>query len=205
MALEEVLVSFFMAYTPLLALIAGLMMGDLLLLLGFMAGTGKANFFFIIIFGFVGGLIHDIAFYFIANSRLIHFIKKKFKFLRKKNGVAQIIEKMGSGHYFLPILIAKFVYGVRDAVIMYVAHNNKNFKKYLLAVSSADLIWLVTITSVGWLAGRGYTSIAHLFKGFEKWIFIILVVFIITYSINKFIISFMYRHIRKHAKNMLNI
>jgi membrane protein DedA with SNARE-associated domain len=205
MALEEVIVIIFREYTPILALLAGLMFGDMLMLLGFLAGVGKANFFMIILFGFLGGLIHDLAFYLIANSRAIHFIKRKFRLSKRKNKIAQIIEKMGSGHYFLPILMAKFVYGVRDAVILYVAHNNKNLKKYLLVVSGADLIWLITITSLGWLAGRGFTSLVTLFKGFEKWLFILLVAALILYFLNRFIISFLLKHGRRYAKEILNV
>ena len=106
---------------------------------------------------------------------------------------------MGNKHYFLPVLIAKFVYGVRDAVILYVAHNNKNFKRYLIVVACADLIWLVTITSVGWLTGQGFTVFVRLFRGFEKWLFILLAGAIIWYILNKSMISF----ILKHAKRII--
>lgn len=205
MALEEVLISFFYMYAPLLAFVAGLAIGDLMLFLGILAGAGKVNFFIILLFGFIGGIIHDILFYFIANSPIAHSIKKRFKLSKKRNKIAGFIEKMGNGHYFLPVLIAKFVYGVRDAVILYVAHNNKSLKKYLIVVASADLIWLVTITSVGWLAGQGFTIFISLFKGFEKWLFILLAGAIILYILNKFIISFILKHakriIKKHLTN----
>lgn len=203
MVVEEVILHFFQAYTPLLAFISGLMVGDLMIFLGILAGTGKANLFTIILFGFIGGLIHDISFYFIANSRFMHAIKKRFKLSKKKNKIAQIIEKMGNGHYFLPVLMAKFIYGVRDAVVTYVAHNNKNFKKYVLVVAGADLIWLVTITSVGWLAGKGFTTIVVIFKGFEKWLFILLAGIIFLYLLNKFLTRFALKHIKRHAKKIL--
>ncbi|MEK6850517.1 MAG: hypothetical protein AABX85_03000 [Nanoarchaeota archaeon] len=199
MALEEVLVSFFYMYAPLLAFIAGLAIGDLMLFLGILAGAGKINFFIILLFGFIGGLIHDILFYFIANSPTAHFIKKRFKLSKRKNKIAGFIEKIGNGHYFLPILIAKFVYGVRDAVILYVAHNNKNFKRYLLVVACADFIWMTTIVSIGWLAGQGFTAFINLFRGFEKWLFILLAGLIILYILNKSVISF----ILKHAKRII--
>lgn len=203
MVFEEAIWSFFKAYNPLLALFAGLVAGDLMIFLGILAGTGKANFFLIIFFGFIGGLIHDTIFYFVANSRIIYFIKKRFKLKGRKNKIAQIIEKMGRGHYFLPILMAKFVYGVRDAVILYVAHNNKNFKKYIVVVAGADLIWLTIITSVGWLAGKGFTTLISLFKGFEKWLFILLAGIVLLYILNKFVIRFVMKHVKKHAKRII--
>lgn len=203
MAFEEVLLAFFRDYTPLLAFFGGLFVGDLMILLGILAGAGKANFFIILLFGFLGGLLHDIVFYFVAHTKLVDIIKKKFKLSKKRNKIAQLIEKMGRGNYFLPVLIAKFVYGVRDAVVLYVAHNNKKLKNYLYVVASAEIIWLVTITSVGWLAGKGFITIASISKGYEKWLFILLAALILIYFINKFIISFVLKHIRKHAKKII--
>jgi membrane protein DedA with SNARE-associated domain len=203
MLFEEAIMLFFRDYTPAIALLAGLFFGDLMLLLGILAGAGKTNFFLIILFGFIGGLIHDIAFYYLANSKSAYHIKKKLKLSKKRNKIAEFIEKMGNGHYFLPVLMAKFVYGVRDAVILYVAHNNKKLKKYLLVVSGADAIWLVTITSVGWLAGRGFTSIIGLFKGFEKWLFYLLAAIVLIYLLNKFIISVILREIKRHTNRLL--
>src|SRR3989344_5554507 len=141
MALEAMLISLFSGYSNLLAFLAGLLAGDIILILSILAGAGKANIFLIVLFGFIGGVIHDAVFYYIANSRLMHFIKNKFKLSKNKNKAAQFIEKISSRHYFLPVLIAKFIYGVRDAVILYVAHNNRSFKRYIFVVAIADLIW----------------------------------------------------------------
>jgi|SRR3989338_5753150 len=200
MAIAETLLVLFNEYSIILALIAGLMMGDLMILLGIMAGAGKANFFLILLFGYIGGVLHDVLFYFLSNSRLMHRIKKRYRLPAKKNKIAHFIEKLGKGHYFWPILLAKFVYGVRDAVVLYVAHNHKSFKKYLLVVSLAEIIWISIITSIGWLAGRGFTSLLKLFKGLEKWLLIILIGVILIYLINKFIISMLFRKVESKRK-----
>jgi len=190
MALERVLIDLFSAYYPLLAFMAGLLAGDIMMFLGILAGAGKANFFLLILFGFIGGVLHDILFYIISNSKLMNFIKRVFRLPKKRNRIARFIEGIGNDHYFWPVFMAKFVYGVRDVVILYVAHNHKSFKKYLLIVSIADLIWILVITSAGWVAGKGFTSMLRIFKGLEKWLFISLAGIILIYLVNKFIVYF---------------
>jgi len=203
MAFEEMLISFFQNYSSALAFMSGLMIGDLMIFLGILAGAGKVNFFAVLFFGFLGGLIHDIAFYLVANSRFAHSFKKRLKLSKKRNKLIQIIEKLGNGHYFLPVLMAKFVYGVRDIMILYVAHNNKSFKKYIRTISLADLIWISTVTSIGWLAGRGFTTIVTIFKGFEKWLFILLAGIVLLYLLNKFILAFVLKHLEKYTKKLI--
>ena len=97
MAITEAIITFFSAYTPFLAFLAGLVLGDMMILLGILAGAGKANFFIIILMAFIGGLIHDTIFYFISNSRFANLLKKKLKLSKKKNIIANFIEKMGGG------------------------------------------------------------------------------------------------------------
>jgi membrane protein DedA with SNARE-associated domain len=203
MVLAEVAMSMFQNYTFILAFLAGLFIGDLVLVLGLFAGAGKTNFWIIILFAFIGGLIHDIIFYFISNSKFAHFIKKKFKLSKKRNKIAHYIERLSNGSYFIPVLIAKYVYGVRDAVILYVAHNEKSLRKYIFTVSPADLIWLFSVTGLGWLAGKGYTSIIPLVQGFEKWIFLVFLGLLVYYLILRIIAGFIFKELTKHTKRLI--
>jgi membrane protein DedA with SNARE-associated domain len=200
MAFVEVILALFQNYTSVLALIAGLLVGDLVLLLGILSGAGKINFWTIIIFAFLGGLIHDTLFYVISNSKFAKRIKKRFKLDKKRNKVVEFIEKLGNRNYFIPVLIAKFIYGVRDVIILYVAHNEKDFKKYMITVASADLIWLSTVTGLGWLAGNGYTQITTIFKGFEKWIFLFAIGLVIYYLIVRSVLIYLMKRTRKMIK-----
>lgn len=199
MSLGSTVITFFQDYNLILAFIAGLAIGDLMIFLGILAGAGKANFFLLVLIALIGGILHDTFMYLVANTKFAGYIKKRLKISKKRNKIAMFIESMKGKNYFIPILIAKFVYGVRDAAIIYVAHNNKKFKKFILTVALADLIWLLTITFVGWLAGKGFTTILTLFKGFEKWLFLIVISILAIYFINKFIISTVLKLIKKFA------
>ncbi len=203
MAIQEVIISSLQAYAPLLAFLSGLAIGDALILLAMLAGAGKISFWSIFILGFIGEVTHDIIFYFISNSKFAHYIKKKLRLSKKRSKIAEYIEKISVGKsYFLPLVIAKFVYGVRDAVVIYVSHNEKSFKKYLLTVIPAGLIWITTITSTGWLAGKGFVELLYVIKGIEKWLAIFLLSIIALYLINKFVISTILRFIKKNINKL---
>ena len=132
MALQEVIVTFLYSYAPLLSFFAGLVAGDVLILLAVFAGAGQIELWVVFLFGLLGEMAHDSAFYFISNSSLAHYIKRKLKLSRKKNIIAQFIEKVGGKSYFLPLFFAKFIYGVRDVTILYISHNERNFKRYFI-------------------------------------------------------------------------
>lgn len=204
MALQEVLISTLQAYTPLLAFLTAAFLGDALILLGALAGAGKLSIITIAIFGLLGELFHDILFYFIANSKFAHFVKKKLKLSKKRSKVAAFIEKLGKDSYFLPLFIAKFIYGVRDAMVLYVSHNEKKFKKYLWLILRIDILWLAIILTVGWLAGRGFTELLFVLKGIEKGLLILVLSLILIYLLNRFIMATLLRQIKKHGPLIIN-
>ncbi|MEK6934169.1 MAG: hypothetical protein AABW75_04825 [Nanoarchaeota archaeon] len=204
MAIQEVIISSLQAYIPILAFLSGLILGDALILLAMLSGAGKVSFWTIFIFGLIGELTHDIVFYFISNSKLAFYIKKKLKLSKKRSKIAEYIEKFGGGKsYFLPLVIAKFIYGVRDAVVIYVSHNEKKFKRYLITVIPAGLIWVTTITSAGWLAGKGFVEVLYVLKGVEKGLVILLFGLIALYLINRFIILTIWRYVKKNNLSLI--
>jgi len=197
MALAEMLLEIFRNYYPLLAFLSGLFAGDLMLLLGILSGAGNINLFLIILAGLAGGVIHDTCLYFISNSIFARYVKKKLKLSGKRSKIVRFIEKISNGNYFFLLLIAKFVYGIRTTVTLYIAHNNKKFRKYLGIVSSTELIWITITVSVGWLAGRGFTSLIKLFRGMERILVILFFGAILIYLLHKFVISVILRKIKK--------
>lgn len=204
MAIQEVLISTLQAYTPLLAFLAAAFIGDALIILGALAGAGKLSIWTIAIFGLLGELFHDILFYFISNSKFANYIKKKLKLSKKRSKIAGFIEKLGKNSYFLPLFIAKFIYGVRDAMVLYVSHNEKKFKRYLWLILRIDILWLAIILMVGWLAGKGFTELLYVLKGIEKGLLILVLTIILIYIINKFIVTTLLRQIKKHGPSIIN-
>jgi len=198
MGIEEVVIQIFQSHVPLLAFVAGLLLGDVLIFLAMLSGVGKIHFGVILVFGLMGDITHDLLLYFFSNSKLAYFIKKKIKLSKKKNVIVQFIEKINiRKSYFVPLVISKFFYGIRDAVILYVSHGERDIKRYLLTISMAGFIWILTITGAGWLAGRGFSGLLSFFKGFEKIVLVLVIGAIIFLVIGKTIFNLLFKFIKK--------
>lgn len=204
MAFEEVLMQILQAYTPALAFVAGLMLGDALILLGALAGAGKLNIFVIFIFGLIGELVHDSVFFYLAKSNFIYYVKRKLKLHKGRNKAAELIEKLAGTRagYFVPLFFAKFIYGVRDSVVLYIGHKEKNFKKYFLRCLLASILSIAIIISLGWLAGRGFTEIIHVFKGIEKGVGLLLISLFVAYVLYRLIGKAVLGITRKYLKKL---
>lgn len=195
--------NFLQMYTPLFAFASGLLLGDALILLAALAGAGKLNILVIFFFGLLGELMHDSFFFYISKSAFVHRIKRKLKLHKGRNHAAELIEKLAStkGGYFVPLFFAKFIYGIRDSVILYVGHKVYDFKKYFLICLAASVCSISIILGLGWLAGRGFNEIIPVFKGFEKGLGLILVSILVLYIVYRLIgnviISLARRHLRK--------
>ncbi len=94
--------------------------------------------------------------------------------------IMEAIRKISRGNHLLALILAKFLVGTRILVIMYVSKTNIAFKKFILPDLVAILIWLITLTSIGYLSGLGFAYISKMLKNIYAGIgFIILIVFII--------------------------
>lgn len=187
-------------YIAIWSFLSGLFLGDMFFVLSSFAGAGKLSLWIIFVFGYIGELTHDILFYFMANSRFANFIKKKFKLSKKKSAIVLFLEKLGGKNHFLGVFLAKFIYGVRDVVILYFAHGHGNFKKYFITVATAGFLWMSTIIGAGWLAGRGFSIFIKVFKGFEKILLFLFIAVIIFYLIKKISFSLFWKYIKKKVK-----
>ncbi|MEK6855890.1 MAG: hypothetical protein AABX66_01895 [Nanoarchaeota archaeon] len=208
MALEGVIISFLQNYTSALAFVAGLMLGDALILLAALAGAGKLNIITIFVFAVLGEIVHDTVFFYFSKSSVVHYIKRKLKLHKGDNKAAQMIERLADTKlgYFLPLFLAKFVYGIRDSVILYVGHKEKDFRKYFLTCLAATVSSILVVLTLGWFAGLGFTEIIPIFKGIEKGVGILLITVIVAYVLyrllGKGIIKFAKKYYNKIEKSL---
>ncbi len=158
----------FLAHSYLASFVAGALSEDILLLLAIASGGSNINFLTLCIFGFVGAIIHDTLIYVVAKFRPF---KKWMIKLEKKEGskpLVLFIEKVGRGDYLIPLVISKFIYGTRIALIFYSAHKEKSFWRYFFANTFFVFIWFIIMMPLGWLAGRGFTQILGAVHTVEK-------------------------------------
>jgi membrane protein DedA with SNARE-associated domain len=152
-----------------------------------LAGAGKVSIWSICIFAFLGGVIHDLLFFAAAQSKIFVKLAKKLGLKENKIKILNLILKTTRKNFFFTLIIAKFIYGVRDATVLYYAHHEKKLKKYLVNTLSAEFLWLSTILSVGWLAGRGFSEILKVLKGLEKALLFIILILISSLILHQII------------------
>ena len=180
--------SWFLQYNlALVSIVAGVLSEEFLLFFIILAGTGITNLWIVALFGFIGIIIHDSIFYFIAHSNIIRKLNMKIKFSERNKGIVLFIERIGNGGYFKPLLLSKFIYGTRIPLIFYAAHREKSFGRFIFYNMFAVLGWFLIMAPLGWLAGQGFSKLLHIAKGIEKILAIVLILTIIVYAVRKFI------------------
>ncbi|MEK6928094.1 MAG: hypothetical protein AABX11_06705 [Nanoarchaeota archaeon] len=204
MAFQEVVFTILYNYTSALSFVAGLLLGDVLILLAALAGAGKLNIGTIFIFGLLGEITHDVLFFFIGKSRFVKYMKVKLKLNKGENKASALIEKLAStrGGYFVPLFFAKFIYGIRDSVILYFAHKEHNFGRYIRSTFLASICSISIILGLGWLAGQGFNQIIPLFKGFEKGVGLVLVTVLVLYFVYRLIGKLILSETKKYLIKM---
>ena len=78
-------------------------------------------------------------------------------------------------------------------MVFYVAHNRKSYKKFIAIAALADTCWILIVTTLGWLAGRGFVQLISVLKGVEKGLAILLGGIIIIYIAYQIFVSLLYR------------
>ncbi len=89
-------------YISLVSFISGILTEELLVVLGILAGNGVFPLWKVCLFGFLGVIVHDICMYFLAQTRLVYAVKRKWKLTQKHQDLSNFIEQLGGRTYFFP-------------------------------------------------------------------------------------------------------
>lgn len=172
-------------YHKSISLLAGIIGEDFLMLLAIFSGSDIISFWIVLSFGFIGVMIHDSIIYLMARSKFAYRLKEKWNLSERNKGLVSFIEKIGGKTYFLPLMISKFVYGTRLALIVFISHRELNFFKYTVKNALAVAIWSAIMLPIAWLAGRGFARLLHLVKGVEKLLGFIVLTALVIYFVRK--------------------
>lgn len=184
MEMLQSLLATFAPYTPFVAFVAGFLTEDLLLFFAFLAGTGDLSIIAASIFGLLGILAHDAFVYWCAYSSLATKIFERWKPKERYRGIATFLKKLGRGHYFFPLVLSKFVYGTRTALVVYAARSEHSTVRFFAFNALAAAIWIAVMMPLGWLAGRGVSVLAFIVRDIEKVLGIIVLAMVVVYLAN---------------------
>ncbi|MEM4330922.1 MAG: hypothetical protein QW273_02855 [Candidatus Pacearchaeota archaeon] len=194
--IERIINHFFYSYSPLLAFLGGLFLGETLIFLGMLSAAGKINFLQLFIFAFLGGVIHDSLFFLFTKTKYGNVIKKMIRVNKKQKGIIFSLEKLTKNNFFVPFFLSKFIYGVREFMLFYFATKEKSYKKFFLIDFFAEGIWLFMLCSCGWLAGKGFIIFLKFLKGIEKILLFIFLSILVYLFLKKEILK-IYSYLKK--------
>lgn len=163
--------------------------GDITLLLsGVMAHGGlfgPYSFFWVLLFGTLGGVTGDCVAYGIG--RVAHENAKHYRFYQvAQPRIERLIEKFGGS----AIIISKYIYGLRAAMCVFYGVGKMPFLRFLSLSTLSCLIWVAMLAGLGYFFSGFVTSIIGDYKriGFAVFI-IVMIAVIVFYAIERYWLS----------------
>ena len=151
---------------------------------GFFVYTGDLNFYILIVFGLIGTVIGALPWYFLGKllneKKLSNFIDRKGKFvgisLKDLDKSRLWFDKYG----VLLVFWGRLIPGIRTLISVPAGIELMPINKFLIWTSLGSLIWVIFLTSAGYLFGENYEIIGLYIDNFKvilKPIFVIIILF----------------------------
>ena len=151
---------------------------------GFFVYTGDLNFYILIVSGLIGTVVGALPWYFLGKllneKKLSNFIDRKGKFvgisLKDLDKSRLWFDKYG----VLLVFWGRLIPGIRTLISVPAGIELMPINKFLIWTSLGSLIWVIFLTSAGYLFGENYEIIALYIDNFKvilKPIFVILILF----------------------------
>ena len=151
---------------------------------GFFVYTGDLNFYILIVSGLIGTVVGALPWYFLGKllneKKLSNFIDRKGKFvgisLKDLDKSRLWFEKYG----VMLVFWGRLIPGIRTLISVPAGIELMPLNKFLIWTSLGSLIWVIFLTSAGYLFGENYEIIGLYIDNFKiilKPIFVILILF----------------------------
>ena len=151
---------------------------------GFFVYTGDLNFYILIVSGLIGTVVGALPWYFLGKllneKKLSNFIDRKGKFvgisLKDLDKSRLWFDKYG----VLLVFWGRLIPGIRTLISVPAGIELMPINKFLIWTSLGSLIWVIFLTSAGYLFGENYEMIGFYIDNFKiilKPIFVILILF----------------------------
>jgi len=153
---------------------------------GILAHLGALNFWFSLVFVFLGALSKTFIGYALGEFLFKKFNHYKFfRYIQKR--VYNILPRFKTKPFW-SIFISKFIIGANNIVIIFSGYEKINYRKYLKAEIIAILFWAPLLLSLGYFFS--YTAL-HVSREIWKFSMVILILFIIFVLFDK-LVSWLY-------------
>ncbi|MFZ1701164.1 MAG: DedA family protein [Pyrinomonadaceae bacterium] len=156
--------------------------GDITLLLsGVMAHSGlfgPYGFFWVFLFGTLGGVVGDCIGYGIG--RIFHVSAKDYRFYQvARPRIEKLIEKFGGS----AIIISKYIYGIRVAMCLFYGVGRMPFLRFLSLSALSCSLWVLMLSGVGYFFSGAITSMIGDYQRVGIALFMIVMVGVIGFYV----------------------
>ena len=174
---------------PLLAFLSPIIGGGEFGVIGvaFLFINNIRTFFIITIFCYIGLVVNDSIWFFIARTNIFKKFRQWKKISKHYENMENKIDKLSHGRDILAISLAKLMIGTRVLLILYTGKKDIMFRNYLFYASIANSWLCIVFVLIGIIAASGFSSIIRIFKNIEIAITFLIVFFMIFYILQKWI------------------
>lgn len=149
--------------------------------------NGTFEFWKVLVCVFIGVNITDLFWFFVGKSRIINYFHLRLKdYSGSYKNLENKIRNSGDGRKkskFFVLLFSKYIYGIEALMVVFFSKMGMTFKKFLFYNIPVSIIWVSTLVSIGWMAGRGYIELVRVYDNFRIALIIILAVLFCLYFI----------------------
>jgi len=152
-----------------------------------LAGLGLIDPVTAFMWAFVGSLLSDVFWFFIAEFVLRKHYEKRVKEAKQEES-SKFLMRLIDKHFFWMLIFIKFLAGIRLILTIYIVLKNKiPFWKKILLDSIGTLLFMGALFPLGWYLGKGNSQSLSIEQGLGRIITGIVLIIIVSHLIIKLI------------------
>ncbi|OGK55773.1 hypothetical protein A3J15_00995 [Candidatus Roizmanbacteria bacterium RIFCSPLOWO2_02_FULL_38_10] len=138
---------------------------------GYLASTGKFNFWWVVIIGTIANLVGSVIIYLIGHWGEDTFahqcIRKYGKYILISEHELQKSEKWFRDHGDKIVFFSRVLPVVRTYISLPAGAAHMNFKRFCILTTLGSFIWSIFLTYIGFVLGKNWNSLHPYYQKFE--------------------------------------
>ena len=182
----ENLLPFIGEYGKSVSFFGGFVTGEsIIIILAFLSAQGVIPLWQVLVFCTIGMYLSDFIPLTIGRFKYLRNLLEKEKFAKRVERIEHNIQKYAKNNLFLILLYTKFIYGLSIPVLIYLGAKKTSYSRFAFVNFLVELVFVPIVVTIGWLAGKGFTFAATIFKNIRIAITLLIVIMIILYFIRR--------------------
>lgn len=142
------------------------------------------GFWIVLVGGYIGAMIGDIA-WFVLGKRILPKLGRHKRFKKYYARIIHHINRVAHRNAFVTLCLAKFLYGTRVITVFYLAERKMKLAKFIKYNSVALMLWVLFMGTIGYLVAKGFTFLVNIVKNAQLALTLLIIFFILFSIIQK--------------------